>query len=127
MEGLYKGLANLEKHLRNLQSFGQTVVVAFNRYANDSDEEIEFVRSHCKSIGIGFAVNNAFVEGGAGAVELANLVVDTSENKPSQPLHFAYEEKDSIEEKIGKVACDQYGASIITYSATAKKKIKNKT
>lgn len=124
MEGLYKGLANLEKHLRNLQSFGQTVVVAFNRYANDSDEEIEFVRSHCKSIGIGFAVNNAFVEGGAGAVELANLVVDTIENKPSQPLHFAYEEKDSIEEKIRKVACDQYGASIITYSATAKKKIK---
>lgn len=124
MEGLYKGLANLEKHLRNLQSFGQTVVVAFNRYANDSDEEIEFVRSHCKSIGIGFAVNNAFVEGGAGAVELANLVVDTIENKPSRPLHFAYEEKDSIEEKIRKVACDQYGASIITYSATAKKKIK---
>lgn len=124
MEGLYKGLANLEKHLRNLQSFGQTVVVAFNRYANDSDEEIEFVRSHCKSIGIGFAVNNAFVEGGAGAVELANLVVDTIENKPSQPLHFAYEEKDSIEEKIRKVACDQYGASIITYSAIAKKKIK---
>jgi formate--tetrahydrofolate ligase len=124
MEGLYKGLANLEKHLRNLQSFGQTVVVAFNRYANDSDEEIEFVRSHCKSIGIGFAVNNAFVEGGAGAVELANLVVDTIENKPSQTLHFAYEEKDSIEEKIRKVACDQYGASIITYSATAKKKIK---
>lgn len=124
MEGLYKGLANLEKHLRNLQSFGQTVVVAFNRYANDSDEEIEFVRSHCKSIGIGFAVNNAFVEGGAGAVELANLAVDTIENKPSQPLHFAYEEKDSIEEKIRKVACDQYGASIITYSATAKKKIK---
>lgn len=124
MEGLYKGLANLEKHLRNLQSFGQTVVVAFNRYANDSDEEIEFVRSHCKSIGIGFAVNNAFVEGGAGAVELANLVVNTIENKPSQPLHFAYEEKDSIEEKIRKVACDQYGASIITYSATAKKKIK---
>ena len=124
MEGLYKGLANLEKHLRNLQSFGQTVVVAFNRYTNDSDEEIEFVRSHCKSIGIGFAVNNAFVEGGAGAVELANLVVDTIENKPSQPLHFAYEEKDSIEEKIRKVACDQYGASIITYSAIAKKKIK---
>lgn len=124
MEGLYKGLANLEKHLRNLQSFGQTVVVAFNRYANDSDEEIEFVRTHCESMGIGFAVNNAFVEGGAGAVELANLVVDTIENKPSQPLHFAYEEKDSIEEKIRKVACDQYGASIITYSATAKKKIK---
>lgn len=124
MDGLYKGLANLDKHLRNLQSFGQTVVVAFNRYANDSEEEIELVRSHCADMGIGFAVNNAFAEGGEGAVELANLVVDTIQNKPSQPLHFAYEEKDSIEEKISKVACNQYGASMITYSATAKKKIK---
>lgn len=124
MDGLYKGLSNLDKHLRNLQSFGQTVVVAFNRYANDSDEEIEMVRNHCESQGIGFAVNNAFVEGGAGAIDLANLVVDTIEKKPSQPLTFAYEEKDSIEEKICKVACNQYGASMITYSATAKKKIK---
>lgn len=124
MDGLYKGLSNLDKHLRNLQSFGQTVVVAFNRYANDSDEEIELVRSHCADMGIGFAVNNAFVEGGAGAVELANLVVDTIENNPSEPLRFAYEDDDRIEDKISKVACGQYGASMITYSATAKKKIK---
>lgn len=124
MDGLYKGLSNLDKHLRNLQSFGQTVVVAFNRYANDSDEEIELVRAHCADMGIGFAVNNAFVEGGAGAVELANLVVDTIENNPSEPLRFAYEDDDRIEDKISKVACGQYGASMITYSATAKKKIK---
>lgn len=124
MDGLYKGLANLDKHLRNLQSFGQTVVVAFNRYANDSEEEIELVRSHCADMGIGFAVNNAFVEGGAGAVELANLVVDTIENKPSEPLRFAYEDDDRIEDKISKVACGQYGAGMITYSAAAKKKIK---
>ena len=124
MDGLYKGLSNLDKHLRNLQSFGQTVVVAFNRYANDLDEEIELVRSHCADMGIGFAVNNAFAEGGNGAVDLANLVVETIEKKPSQPLHFAYEDEDRIEDKISKIACGQYGAGIITYSATAKKKIK---
>lgn len=124
LEGLRAGLANLDKHIQNLRSFGQTVVVAFNKYANDTQEEIDLVRTHCQEMGIGFAVNNAFVEGGAGAVELADLVVDTIEKQPSQPLHFAYDDTDSIEDKISKVACGQYGASMITYSATAKKKIK---
>lgn len=123
-EGLTKGLANLDKHIENLRSFGQTVVVAFNRYANDTDEEIDLVRQHCAAQGIGFAVNNAFVEGGNGAVELANLVVDTIENQPSEPLRLAYNDDDTVEEKISKVACNLYGANMITYSAAAKKKLK---
>lgn len=123
-EGLTKGLANLDKHIENLRSFGQTVVVAFNRYANDIEEEIDLVRQHCVAQGIGFAVNNAFVEGGNGAVELANLVVDTIENQPSEPLRLAYNDDDTVEEKISKVACNLYGANMITYSAAAKKKLK---
>lgn len=123
-EGLTKGLANLDKHIENLRSFGQTVVVAFNRYANDTEEEIDLVRQHCAAQGIGFAVNNAFVEGGNGAVELANLVVDTIENQPSEPLRLAYNYDDTVEEKISKVACNLYGANMITYSAAAKKKLK---
>lgn len=124
VEGLTKGLANLDKHIENLRSFGQTVVVAFNRYANDTEEEINLVRQHCAAQGIGFAVNNAFVEGGNGAVELANLVVDTIENQPSEPLRLAYNDDDTVEEKISKVACNLYGANMITYSAAAKKKLK---
>lgn len=123
-EGLTKGLANLDKHIENLRSFGQTVVVAFNRYANDTEEEIDLLRQHCAAQGIGFAVNNAFVEGGNGAVELANLVVDTIENQPSEPLRLAYNDDDTVEEKISKVACNLYGANMITYSAAAKKKLK---
>lgn len=119
-----EGLANLDKHIENLRSFGQTVVVAFNRYANDTEEEIDLVRQHCAELGVGFAVNNAFVEGGAGAVELANLVVDTIEKQPSGPLHLAYNDEDSVEEKISKVACNLYGANMITYSAAARKKLK---
>lgn len=124
VEGLTKGLANLDKHIENLRSFGQTVVVAFNRYANDTEEEIDLVRQHCAAQGIGFAVNNAFVEGGNGAVELANLVVDTIENQPSESLRLAYNDDDTVEEKISKVACNLYGANMITYSAAAKKKLK---
>lgn len=122
-EGLWKGLANLDKHICNLQSFGQTVVVAFNRYANDTEEEIQLVGDHCKDLGVGFAVNNAFAEGGNGAVELAQLVVDTIENQPSTPLQLAYDDADSVEAKVSKVASHLYGAAYTTYSLAAKKKL----
>lgn len=124
MEGLKEGIKNLDKHIENLQSFGQTVVVAFNKYANDTDEEIAFVRSHCEEMGIGFAVNNAFVEGGDGAVELANLVVDTINQRPSAPLSFAYDEEDSVEVKVAKVACELYGAKQVLFGPAARKKLK---
>lgn len=124
LEGLREGVKNLDKHIENLQSFGQTVVVAFNRYANDTEEEINFVRQHCEEMGVGFAVNNAFAEGGAGAVELANLVVDTIEKKPSAHLSFAYDEEDSVEMKVTKVACELYGAKQVLFGPAARKKLK---
>ena len=125
MEGLQQGFGNLDKHIRNLRSFGQTVLVAFNRFASDTDEEVEAIRRHCEEkLGVGFAVNNAFAEGGEGAVELANLVVDTIEKKPSEPLNFSYSENDSVEQKIEKIACNLYGASVVTYSIHSRKIIK---
>ena len=123
MEALKKGFANMDKHLENLAKFGQSVVVAFNRYGDDTDEEIEAVRQHCKEMGVGFAVNNAFVEGGKGAAELAELVVKTIEEKPSQPLNFAYNDEDDVKTKVSKVATNLYGANLVTYSPTAKKKL----
>ena len=124
MEGLKEGLRNLDKHVRNLRAFGQTVIVAFNKFASDTDEEMELLRRHCEELGVGFAINNAFSEGGEGAVDLANLVVETIEKKPSAPLQFTYKDDDSIEQKIEKVATGIYGASVITYSTIARKKIK---
>lgn len=125
MEGLKEGFGNLDKHVRNLRSFGQQVIVAFNRFASDTDEEVEAIRRHCEEkLKVGFAVNNAFAKGGEGAVDLANLVVDTIENKPSEPLTFTYEENDCVERKIEKVACNLYGASVVTYSLHSRKVIK---
>lgn len=121
MEGLKKGLDNLDKHIANIQSFGQTVVVCFNRYATDVDEEIDFCRAHCAEMGVGFAVNNAFVEGGAGAVELAELVVKTIEENPSAPLNFTYDDNYSVEVKATKLAQKIYGADKVIFSAAAKK------
>lgn len=122
-EGLKKGLANLDKHIKNLQSFGQTVAVVFNRYAGDVVEEIDIVKNYCAEIGVGFAENDAYAEGSKGAVDLANLVVDTIEKHPSEPLKLVYDDTDSIEEKIEKVAKNIYGAASISFAVPAKKKL----
>ena len=124
LEGLREGLRNLDKHVRNLHSFGQTVIVAFNKFASDTDEEMELLREHCEQLGVGYAINNAFTEGGEGAVELANLVVETIENKPSEPLQFTYNDGDSVQQKIEKIAINLYGASVVTYSTLTRNKIK---
>lgn len=120
-EGLKEGLKNLDRHIENLQCFGQTVVVCFNRFATDTDEEINYCREHCAELGVGFAVNNAFVEGGQGAVELAELVVKTIAECPSAPLKFTYDDQDSIEEKAKKVVQKVYGANKVVFSPAAKK------
>lgn len=123
-EGVTKGFQNLDKHIENIRSFGQNVVVAFNRYGTDTDEEIELVRNHCREMGVGFAVNNAFSKGGKGAVELAKLVVETIRNNPSEKLRFTYEESDNTVKKIAKIAKNIYGAGEVTYSIKSRKSLK---
>jgi len=123
LEGVRQGLTNLDRHIANLQSFGQTVVVAFNRFATDTDREIELVREHCQKQGVGFAVNTAFGEGGKGAEALAELVINTIEEQPSAPLRFTYPLEASIEEKATEVARQIYGARSINFSAKARKQL----
>ena len=122
-EGVKKGFANLDKHIRNLQSFGQTVVVCFNKYASDTEEEINLVKEHCAQMDVPFALNNAWAEGGEGAVDLANLVVETIENNPSGPMQFTYSDEQPLAQKIEAVAKNIYGASHVTLSGVAKKKL----
>ena len=123
-EALVKGFWNMDRHVRNMQGFGQTVVVAFNRYGFDTEEEIDLVRKHCEELGIGFAVNNAFAEGGKGAEELAQLVVDTINDKPSPALHYTYPLSATVEEKAEAIAKNIYGAGSVSWSAAAKKMLK---
>lgn len=124
IEGLKNGFANLDKHIENMKSFGQRVIVTFNRFATDTDEEIALVAEHCKEKGVGFAMNNVFSEGGEGGTELARLVVDTIENHPSAPLQYTYDLNDPIRTKVQKVAQKIYGASSIVYTTLADKKLR---
>jgi formate--tetrahydrofolate ligase len=122
--GLINGFANLDRHLANLSTFGQKIIVVFNKYDFDTEEEIELLRQHCAEKGVGFAVNNAFAEGGAGATELARLVVETIEKTPSVPLKFTYADADDIKTKIEKIAFGIYRADTVQFSDRAEKMLK---
>ena len=124
-EGLRAGLANLDRHVRNLQGFGQTVLVVFNHFAGDTDEEMALLRAHCEqTLGVPFVINYAYSDGGAGAAEMAQLVADTIERRPSGPLQFTYADGDPLKTKIEKVARSIYGASGVTFAPAALKRLK---
>ena len=122
-DGLRQGLKNLDRHVANLHSFGQSVIVCFNRFPTDLDAEIELCRQHCSELGVGFAINNAFSEGGSGAEELAQLAINTIEKQPSKPLQFAYPDEATVEEKAEAIATKIYGADGVTFSPAALKVI----
>ena len=124
VEAVCRGFANLDKHVRNIRKFGQSVVVAINKHATDSDSEIDALLSHCKDMGVGAAINDAFAKGSDGAVDLAHLVVDTISANLSKPLVYAYEEYDTTMLKIEKIAKNIYGASNVTYSPAARRMLK---
>lgn len=120
LDALEAGLPNLKRHIENLKSFGQSVIVALNKFYFDSEEEILFLEQWCSENDTAFAINNAFVEGGNGAVGLAETVINTIENNPSKPVQFQYELDDSIVTKITKIAKNIYKASQIELSPKAK-------
>lgn len=122
-EGIREGLKNLDRHIENLRSFGQTVVVTLNLFDFDTAEEIEIIRNHCAEMGVAFATNSAFADGGAGATELAHLVVEQIEKNPSQPLKFTYPNNAEIRAKIESVCRNIYRAKSVTFSKTALKQI----
>lgn len=118
-----QGLANLDRHIDNIKNFGQTVIVCFNKFASDTEEEISTVREHCKSVGVPFALNDSYAKGGEGAVEFADLVVKTIEKYPSKPLEMTYSDNNTFMEKIESVAQKIYRADGVNISAEAYKKL----
>ncbi|PRP88414.1 formate-dihydrofolate ligase [Planoprotostelium fungivorum] len=116
------GLSNLLHHIGNLKRTGVPVVVAINQFSTDSPAELELVKVKTVEGGADAAVvSNHWAEGGAGAVELAQAVVDACE-KPTD-FKFLYTLDLSIKEKIEKIAKEIYGADGVTYEAEAEKKI----
>lgn len=120
---LSKGFANLDKHVENMQLFGFNPVVAINKFSSDSKEEMGALINHCQTKNIRVAINDSWEKGGEGAVELAQMVVESSKTCPScfSPL---YDYSWSLEKKIETIATRMYGAKNVEYTIQAKTQLK---
>jgi len=119
LEALEKGLPNLEKHLENIDKFNVAPIIAINKFASDSDGEIDLIIEFAKSKGIRVALANVWGQGGGGALELAKQVIEVVEENKSnfKPL---YKWESSVKDKIAKIATEIYGAEHVDYTAKAK-------
>ena len=122
-EHIRKGLENLDKHIANMQHMGQSVIVTLNRFGSDTDEEIAIVSEHCKKKGIGFALNEAYMKGSEGCMDLARLAVDEIAANPSQDITYCYADTDTVQDKITAVAKQIYGAKKVVFKKQALKMI----
>ena len=123
LSALESGLPNLLRHLENLNKFGLSTVVALNRFPTDSEKEIEKVQKVCSENGVNAILAEHWADGGKGASRLAETVIENIESNKSS-LKFLYEDNEKPEEKIKKVAIEIYRASEVSFSAQAKKKLK---
>ncbi len=122
LEALIRGFENLDKHIENMRWFGFRPVVAINKFASDTPEEIELLMHHCGSQNVPVALNNSWAEGGRGAVDLANTVlrsIEDGENK-FKPL---YELSWTFERKIETICKLLYGADHVEYALKAKSQL----
>ena len=122
LEALKKGFSNLEKHIENIGKYKVPAVVTLNAFATDSKEEIDVIKEKCIELGCKFALSDVWAEGGEGGVELAQAVLETLEEKESnfEPL---YDLNLPIEEKMGIIAKEIYGANGITIMPKVKKTV----
>jgi len=119
-EAVRAGLPNLEKHIESIRHFGQPPVVALNRFANDTDEEIRVVGEHCANLDVPFAISDHHARGGEGAIELAKIVMEQARAHKTAytPL---YELSDPVLDKIRKVAQTMYGARDVVFTKVAER------
>ena len=122
-QAVENGLENLEKHIENIRKFNICPVVAINKFADDTVEELEVVKNLCNKLGIRSAITTAHAEGGRGAVQLAEAVVEVL-NECKSDFKPLYDWGWSVERKIETIAKQIYGANAIDYTAQAKDDLK---
>ena len=122
-EALEKGIVNLEKHIENLQKFGVPVVVTLNSFISDTEAEYAYIRKFCEDRGCEFALSEVWAKGGEGGIALAEKIMDTLENKPTQ-YHVLYPDEMSLKDKINTIAKEIYGADGASFAPAAAKALK---
>lgn len=122
LEALKAGSVNLQKHIENIDKYHVPVVVAINRFASDTDAEIEYLRTLCHDMGARYALSEVFAKGADGGMELAQMVIEEADSGKAafSPL---YPDEMPLREKIETVAKEIYGADGVSYSPAAEKSI----
>ena len=124
LEAIEKGLANVYRHIDNLKNkFGQKVIVALNKYSQDTEKEIQFIEEKLQERNIEMSLVEGWEKGSEGAKDIANKIVQVAEEKPEAKLQLTYEDEDSMKEKIEKIATKIYGAKEVEYTDIANSNI----
>ncbi len=118
-----RGLDNLSKHVENIRHFGESPVVALNRFAGDTEDEIRVVREACARLALPFAVCDGFERGGEGATELADLVMAQAETTPD-PFRPLYDWNEPVKAKMNKIASLVYGARGVLWTKHAERDLR---
>ena len=121
LEQLRAGLKNLEAHIENLKRTQVPFIVTLNKYIDDNEEEISILKDYVEQQGLSFVKNSVYTDGGKGALDLAKEVLKLN----GQKIHYFYDLKDSLENKIESVCTKLLHAGAVEYSEIAKKKIKD--
>jgi len=123
LTALDKGLVNLERHVDNVQKvYGIPCVVSINHFTSDTAAEVDMLKARMAKLGVKVVLATHWADGGKGATELANMVVEMCEKKSS--LTFVYDEQDSLWDKVNKIAKKVYRASEVTADAKVRNQIK---
>lgn len=119
VSALKKGIGNLQKHIENIKQFNLAPIVAINKFTTDAEEELECIREFCRDLGVPVSIADVWGEGGKGATELAQIVVDNTAACVStfKPL---YELNEGVKQKIETIAKKIYGAEAVDYTPKAK-------
>ena len=121
MTALKKGMANLAKHIENVQKFGLPAVVAVNAFPTDTAEELDFVRRECEALGAEVALSEVWAKGGEGGEALAEKVEAALQKKAD--FRYIYDETETIPQKIGKIAREIYGAAGVDFTKEAQREL----
>tara|TARA_Y100000590_G_scaffold415026_1_gene512426 strand:- start:220 stop:888 length:669 start_codon:yes stop_codon:yes gene_type:complete len=121
IDALKKGLPNLERHIQNIKKFGLEVVVAINHFVTDTEKEVKIIEEHCLKLGIKVSLCTHWANGGDGAKDLANNIVEICNKSKKNGFKFLYSSEMPLFKKIEAIAKEIYGAGEVI----ADSKIKN--
>lgn len=123
LDALKKGMANLNRHIKNMQLYGLPIVVAINHFVSDTDKEIQMIKDDCAKQNVEAILTDAWAKGGKGTHDLANKVVELADN-PSEFTHIYDVQVDDLQTKLEKIAKQIYGAKEVSFSRKAQNQLK---